>query len=108
MNLEQVTAAAARNGVAIEINCQPHRLDLNDAHARLAHERGAKIIITTDAHSAMELGNLRWGVQMARRGWLGAQSVLNTRPLDEFRASLRRHRPAAQPHPPTAAVMPRG
>lgn len=91
-DMEQVTAAAARHGVAMEINCQPHRLDLNDAHARLAHERGAPIIISTDAHSVGELGNLQWGVLMARRAWLGAGAVLNTRTIDEFRPLLRRNR----------------
>jgi DNA polymerase (family 10) len=108
VNMEQVTAAAARHGVAIEINCQPHRLDLNDAHARLACERGARIIISTDAHSAMELGNLRWGVQMARRGWLSPEAVLNTRPLDEFRSLLRRHRHAGRPGTNKTEVSARG
>lgn len=91
-DMEQVTAAAARHGVAMEINCQPHRLDLNDSHARLAHERGAPIIISTDAHSAGELGNLQWGVMMARRAWLTPGAVLNTRTIDEFRPLLRRNR----------------
>lgn len=91
-DMEQVTAAAARHGVAMEINCQPHRLDLNDSHARLARERGAPIIISTDAHSVAELGNLQWGVIMARRAWLDAGAVLNTRTIDEFRPLLRRNR----------------
>jgi DNA polymerase (family X) len=91
-DMEQVTAAAAQYGVALEINCNPHRLDLNDAHARLARERGAPIVISTDAHSVMELGHLRWGVLMARRGWLEPDAVLNTRTLDEFRPLLRRNR----------------
>ena len=92
MNLEQVTAAAARHGVALEINCQVDRLDLNDVHARLARDRGVRMVISTDAHSVAALGNLRWGVQMARRAWLGPDDVLNTRDVDALRASLRRHR----------------
>ena len=92
MNLEQVTAAAARHGVALEINCQVDRLDLNDVHARLARDRGVRVVISTDAHSAAALGNLRWGVQMARRAWLGPDDVLNTRDVDALRAVLRRHR----------------
>jgi DNA polymerase (family 10) len=92
MNLEQVTAAAARYGVALEINCQVDRLDLNDAQARLARERGVRFVISTDAHSVTALGNLRWGVQMARRAWLGPEDVLNTRPLEDLRPLLRRNR----------------
>jgi DNA polymerase (family 10) len=92
MNMEQVTTAAARLGVALEINSQVSRLDLNDAHARLAQERGARFVLSTDAHSATALGNQRWGVRMARRAWLGPEDVLNTRPLDAFRALLRRNR----------------
>jgi DNA polymerase (family 10) len=93
IDMDRVISAAARNGVALEINCQVDRLDLNDAHARAAHERGARLVISTDAHSAMALGNLRWGVQMARRAWATPDAVLNTRPLEELRPLLRRHRP---------------
>ena len=92
MNLEQVTSAAARHGVALEINCQVDRLDLNDIHARLARDRGVRVVISTDAHSVAALGNLRWGVQMARRAWLGPDDVLNTRDVDTLRALLRRNR----------------
>ena len=92
LDLEQVAAAAARHGVAIEINCQVDRLDLNDAHARLARERGARLVISTDAHSAMALGNQRWGVAVARRAWATPEDVLNTRSLDDLRAGLRRNR----------------
>jgi DNA polymerase (family 10) len=92
LDMDQVTAAAARHGVALEINCQVDRLDLNDAHARLARERGVRLAISTDAHSVMALHNQRWGVQMARRAWAGPGDVLNTRELEDLRASLRRHR----------------
>jgi len=94
VNFDQIVSAAAARGVAFEINCQPDRLDLNDALARVAHERGATIAISTDAHSTMALGNVRWGVQVARRAWLTPDAVLNARPLDEMRASLRRNRRA--------------
>jgi DNA polymerase (family 10) len=94
MNVEQVTAAAARHGVALEINCQVDRLDLNDAHARLARDRGARFTISTDAHSTAGLGTQRWGVRMARRAWLGPDEVLNTRDVDAFRPLLRRNRGA--------------
>jgi DNA polymerase (family 10) len=92
--LEQVVAEAARLGVAMEINCQIDRLDLNDVNARLARDRGAKLIVSTDAHAPVALGWMRWGVTVARRGWLRAEDVLNTMPLEAFRASLRRARSA--------------
>ena len=89
---ERVFRAAAAAGVAIEINSQIDRLDLDDAHARLARERGVQIVIDSDAHSPVALGNVRWGVTVARRAWLTATDVLNTRPLTDFRARLRRNR----------------
>ncbi len=94
LNMDRVTSAAARLGVALEINCQVDRLDLNDAHARLARERGVRLVISTDAHSTTALGNLRWGVQMARRAWAGPDDVLNTRSADDMRRLLRRNRPS--------------
>jgi DNA polymerase (family 10) len=92
LDVEKVTAAAARYGVALEINCQVDRLDLNDRHARAARDRGVHLTISTDAHSVAALRNQRWGVQTARRAWAGADDVLNTRELDGLRASLRRNR----------------
>ena len=92
LNVEQVALAAARAGVAMEINCQIDRLDLNDAHARLARERGVRLVISTDAHSVVALANQRWGVRMARRAWASPEDVLNTRSVDDLRQSLRRNR----------------
>jgi DNA polymerase (family 10) len=92
VNFEQTVSAAVARGVAFEVNSQPDRLDLSDALARVAHERGATIVISTDAHSTLALGNVRWGVQVARRAWLTPEAVLNTRPLEEMRAMLRRNR----------------
>ena len=94
VNFDQIVGAAAARGVALEINCQPDRLDLSDALARAALERGAMIVISTDAHSTLALGNVRWGVQVARRAWLTPEAVVNTRPLDEMRGLLRRNRRA--------------
>lgn len=91
-DMDRVLAAAADAGVALEINSQVDRLDLSDVHARLAKERGVRLIIDSDAHSPAGLAVLRWGAAVARRAWLEPVDVLNTRPLDEFRASLRRHR----------------
>jgi DNA polymerase (family 10) len=92
VDFEQIATAAVNAGIALEINCQPDRLDLGDAYARAAHERGATIVISTDAHSTLALGNMRWGVQVARRAWLTPDAVLNTRPLDQMRGMLRRNR----------------
>ena len=92
VDMDAVVDAAARHGVAIEINCQVDRLDVNDVHAKLAHERGAPIVISSDGHSRHAFGRLRWGVMVARRAWLQPADVLNTRPFDQFRSALRRHR----------------
>ena len=92
VDMERILAAAAESGVALEINSQPDRLDLHDTHARLARERGVKLIVDSDAHSPAALGNLRWGALTARRAWLEPHDVINARPLDAFRAALRRNR----------------
>ena len=94
VDMERVVAAAAGSGVALEINCQVDRLDLNEAHARIARDRGVRLVISTDGHSLSALGNLRWGVQIARRAWVTPDDVLNTRDLDEMRGLLRRNRRA--------------
>jgi DNA polymerase (family 10) len=92
--MDQVFDSALARGVAVEINSQPDRLDLDDGLARRARERGLQIVIDTDAHSPTALGNLRWGVTVARRAWLEPADVLNTLPFDAFRAALRRNRGA--------------
>jgi DNA polymerase (family X) len=92
MNLDQVARAAADHGVALEINCQPDRLDLSDVNARRAREHGAKLVISSDAHSPAALASTRWGVVVARRAWAGPHDVLNTLPFESFRQSLRRTR----------------
>jgi DNA polymerase (family 10) len=97
-DLEAVIDRAARNGVAMEINSQVHRLDLNDIHAKLAHDRGVRLVISSDAHSRRGLAAVRWGVIVARRAWLEPTDVLNTLPFDRFRASLRRNLRAQRAH----------
>jgi len=93
-DMTRVIDAAAAAGVALEINAQIDRLDLDDVHARQARARGATIVISSDAHSTAGLSAIRWGVTVARRAWLSAGDVLNTRPLETFRAALRRNRAA--------------
>jgi DNA polymerase (family 10) len=92
VNVEKVIDAAKANGVALEINSQPHRLDLCDSHARLARDRGVKLVIDSDAHEIDALDYPRWGVMTARRAWISRDDVINTRPLKAFRKSLRRNR----------------
>jgi DNA polymerase (family 10) len=91
-DIEAVVDAARRHGVALEINCQVDRLDLNDVHARLARDRGVRLVISTDAHSRAAFGRLRWGTITARRAWLRPEDVINTRSFDGFRGLLRGHR----------------
>jgi DNA polymerase (family X) len=92
VNVEKVVDAARANGVALEINSQPHRLDLCDSHARLARDRGVKLVIDSDAHEIPALGFTRWGVLTARRAWLTKDDVLNTLPANEFKKRLRRNK----------------
>ena len=91
-DVDAVMSAARRHGVAMEINCQIERLDLNDTLARAARDRGIKLVISTDAHSTLELRNARWGVATARRAWLQPDDVLNTRDVQAMLALLRRNR----------------
>jgi DNA polymerase (family 10) len=90
IDMDQIIAAAARHGVALEINCQIDRLDLSDTHARLARDRGVKLVVSTDAHSVTALTNLQWGVLVARRAWAGPRDVLNSEDVDGVRRLLRR------------------
>ena len=89
VDLDRVVEAAARQGVALEINSQPDRLDLPDALIHSACQRGVRFVVSTDSHSVHELQNLRYGVDQARRGWLRAEDVLNTREAGDFLAALR-------------------
>jgi DNA polymerase (family 10) len=92
LDVNRIIDAAAVAGVALEINCQVDRLDLSDANARAAHDRGVKIVISTDSHGKGGFRLMRWGVQVARRAWLTKDDVLNTRSVEDFRAALRRNR----------------
>jgi DNA polymerase (family X) len=92
-DLDEVFAACARTGTALEINAQPDRLDLGDEDILRARSHGAKFAINTDAHSIPHLGYLRYGVGTAQRGWLTPEDVINTWPLRRLRTFLRK-RPA--------------
>ena len=90
LDIDRILAHAAETGVAMEINSQPERLDLNDELARAAAEQGVRLVISSDAHDTSQLGLLRYGVAQARRGWVGPEQVLNTRPWGELKRLLRR------------------
>ncbi len=89
---ERIASRAAEKGVAMEINASPERLDLHAALIRSAKSRGVKFTISTDAHHPKHFHNMRYGVKMARRGWLTSKDVLNTLPLAEFSACIRQTR----------------
>jgi DNA polymerase (family 10) len=96
-DMETVLDAAAKYQVVFECNAYPDRLDFNDTHLRMAKERGVKIVISTDSHRVQHLEWMRYGVQMARRGWLEKADVLNTLPVEQFLAALRPKPGAATP-----------
>jgi DNA polymerase (family 10) len=85
---ERIAAAAADAGTALEVNANPHRLDLSGAGVRAAVEAGAPVVVNTDAHSVSEFDYVRYGVHTARRGWAEASDVVNTWSVEEVRAFL--------------------
>ncbi len=93
LDLARVLEVARQENVALEVNAMPERLDLTDAGCRMAKEAGVPVAISSDAHDATHLANLRYGVWVARRGWLEPKDVWNTLPLAELQRTLRR-RPA--------------
>src|SRR2546427_4405444 len=108
-DMERVLDAARKHGVAMECNSYPDRLDLKDTYLRMAKDRGVKIVISTDSHSTTNLQFIRYGVLMARRGWLEKSDALNTLPGDALLGALRPKAGWARPVPPaTVAVGKRG
>ena len=89
-DFERIAAKAAERRVFFEINASPERLDLPSQLVRAAKRKGCKFTISTDAHRPAHLHNMRYGVITARRGWLEAADVMNTRSAEEFEAVLRR------------------
>ena len=94
LDLDRIFIRAAERGVAIEINADPQRLDLDWRLVRQAKRAGVTISVGADAHSPAGLENVEYGVAMARKGWLGAGDVLNARPVDDFLAYARARRRA--------------
>ena len=93
IDLDAVIDKAAEKGVALEINADPHRLDLDWRLLRDARDRGVAISIGADAHSVASLSYTDYGIGMARKGWLEAKDILNAKPVEEFVAHSRRSRP---------------
>jgi DNA polymerase (family 10) len=88
-HVEEILDALAASRGAIEVNGDPHRLDMEPRWIREARRRGIAFVVSTDAHSVGAFANLRWAVDMARRGWLTRRDVLNALSVDEFRAAVR-------------------
>jgi len=91
LDMERVMQAALERGCYLELNAQPHRLDLSDVHCKMAKEMGLKVAISTDSHSSNNLDYMRFGIDQARRGWLERDDVLNTRSWAELKKLLARH-----------------
>ena len=89
-DFERVATQAAKRGVIFEINASPERLDLNAPLIRSARAKGGKFTISTDAHHPKHLLNMRFGVMMARRGWLERADVVNTLAAKDLAAAFRK------------------
>jgi DNA polymerase (family 10) len=89
-DFDKVISEAVRRGVWMEVNSSPERLDLNAHHIRAAKAKGAKFIVSTDAHHPKHLLNMRYGILTARRGGLEPEDILNTYPAERFTKALRR------------------
>jgi DNA polymerase (family 10) len=90
VDMARIIRHARDRGCFLELNAHPERLDLTDAHCQMAREEGVLVSINSDAHSRLDFANLAYGVGQARRGWLEAGDVLNTRRLRELLPLLRK------------------
>jgi DNA polymerase (family 10) len=93
VDLDVLYAACARTGTALEVNASPDRMDLPPEHIAAARRAGVKFAIDTDAHSLVDLTNLRFGIAAARFGGLTTDDVINAWPLDQLEEFLRKGRP---------------
>ncbi|MBK8794916.1 MAG: PHP domain-containing protein [Anaerolineales bacterium] len=89
IDMERVLQACRATGTIVEINANPARLDVNDVYARRAVELGCKLAINCDAHSFQDMELAEYGSGVARRGWLTAADVINTRPVEAMLALLK-------------------
>jgi DNA polymerase (family 10) len=94
VDIERIAEAAVRTGTMMEINGNPNRRDLNEGHAKLAAEAGVRIVCNTDAHGTETLANIQYSVATARRAWLSAKQIANTRTWRSFAPLRKRARKA--------------
>ena len=106
-DMAKILDACAKHGVAMECNSYPDRLDLKDVYLRMCKERGVKVVISTDSHNTTNLALIRYGVTMARRGWLDKKDVINTLPTEKFLDALRA-KPGAAAGRVAGRAAPRG
>jgi DNA polymerase (family 10) len=90
VDMSRIIHHARQRGCYLELNCHPQRLDLLDVYCQMARAEAVLVSINSDAHSVTDFDNLQYGVGQARRGWLEAKDVLNTRPLKQLRQLLKR------------------
>ena len=90
LDWQKIFRSAGQYNVAMEINCHPDRLDLNDQLIRMAKDFGIKFVISTDSHHSLHFQNMRYGVAMARRGWLEKNDVLNCYTLQQLLTSIKK------------------
>ncbi|MEK7146536.1 MAG: PHP domain-containing protein, partial [Patescibacteria group bacterium] len=88
VDFEKIIRRAAEKNIAMEINAQPERMDMNGAHAKLCKDNEVKVVINSDAHTLHQLSQMRFGIYMARRGWIEKKDVWNTLPLNAFLKTL--------------------
>lgn len=89
VDMARLVRAAKKRGCYLELDAQPDRLDLTDVHCQMARDEGVLVAVNSDAHSAFDFAHLRFGIGQARRGWLEAEDVLNTRTLARLRPLLK-------------------
>jgi DNA polymerase (family 10) len=92
LDLDLVVEKAAATGVALEVNADPHRLDLDWRELKRVREGGVMVSIGADAHNLAGIGHVDYGIGIARKGWLGPDDILNTRSAEEFTAWAGRRR----------------
>jgi DNA polymerase (family 10) len=90
IDMERVMEGARERGCFLEVNAHPDRLDLSGRYCNTAKDIGVRLAVSTDAHSPSDLDFMRYGIDQARRGWLEADEILNTRDLKDFRSMLKR------------------
>ena len=89
IDIERVVEKALETGTLLEINSQPDRLDLSDVNARLAGEAGVKVVVSSDAHQLKALDYVDFGIAQARRAWLTADQIANTRTWAQLRKLMK-------------------